>query len=315
MTTLASASAPAKIILLGEHAVVYGHPAIAVPVDSLRATAYVSAGAGDKLRIVASSADQSAPDKLEADLLDEALTALADLLMDRLPGSLSGFTVQIESPIPIASGLGSGAAVAAAITRALGEALGQPLDNAALNDLVYEAEKIHHGNPSGIDNTVVVYEQPVYFVRNRPIEQIQISQPFEIIIADTGQRALTRVAVGAVRKLYDEQPGRIQPLLEKIGTMVAMARGAIERGDLKKLGQLMTHDHEFLRELTISSPELDRLVDAAVSAGALGAKLSGGGRGGNMIALVTPDTRSAVRDALETAGATQIFATTVGIES
>jgi mevalonate kinase len=94
--------------------------------------------------------------------------------------------------------------------------------------------------------------------------------------------------------------------------LVNQARQAIESGDIEQLGRLMTRNHGYLRVLTVSSPELDALVQAALDAGALGAKLSGGGRGGNMIALVTAETKAAVRAALLSAGAKQVFETTVG---
>lgn len=302
-----TASAPAKVILFGEHAVVYGQPAIAVPISSLRAEASVEPA--NELRIRAADLVSSAP---PASSVDEALLQMAQLVLETLQIASANFTITIRSQIPVASGLGSGAAVSAAMGRALSTALGHPLDNATLNALVYEIEKIHHGTPSGIDNTVIVYEQPVYFIRNSPIETFAIRKPFTLLVADTGKSALTRVAVGDVRKLYEAQPTRIQPILDAIGTLTKRARQAVESGDAITLGSLMLENHQCLQQLTVSSPELDALVTAAVSAGALGAKLSGGGRGGNMIALVTPVTQSAVTHVLLQAGAAQVFATTVG---
>ncbi|MBZ0277676.1 MAG: mevalonate kinase, partial [Anaerolineae bacterium] len=201
-----------------------------------------------------------------------------------------------------------------AVIRALSVALNCALDAAVLNDLVYEVEKLHHGTPSGIDNTVIVYEQPVYFVRGLPIERLSIGAPLHLLIADTGQSALTRVAVGDVRALYESNTVRIQTIVDAIGELVKHARRAIEKGDLMSLGALMNENHIYLQQLTVSSTELDKLVFAAQDAGAIGAKLSGGGRGGNMIALVTPETIETVQAALLTAGAVRVFATTLGQE-
>lgn len=307
------ASAPAKVILVGEHAVVYGQPAIAVPVSSRRVTARVSANAPDEhgLRLVAGEINRVLPIDVEADTVNDALELTIRLTLARLGQPPPDVIITIESQIPIASGLGSGAAVSTALARALGAALGCPLDNAALNEIVYEVEKIHHGTPSGIDNTVIVYEQPVYFRRNHPLETFTIGTPFTLLIADTGQSALTRIAVSDVRKLYEAEPDRIQPIIETIGRLVDETRLAIERGDLITLGRLMTRNHGYLRALTVSSPQLDALVKTALDAGALGAKLSGGGRGGNLIALVSPETRGAVEAALLDAGARRVLETTV----
>lgn len=306
-------SAPAKVILCGEHAVVYGQPAIAVPVSGLRVTARVEANApGERgLRLIAGDLNRLLPLDIETGTVSDALELTVRLVLARLRLPPPDVTITIRSRIPIASGLGSGAAVSAALARAVSGALGQALETGALNDIVYEVEKLHHGTPSGIDNTVIVYEQPVYFVRQRPIETFTIACPFSLLIGDTGLSASTRHAVSDVRALYETETARIQPVLEKIGLLAVQARQAIETGDIEQLGRLMTRNHGYLRVLTVSSPELDALVQAALDSGALGAKLSGGGRGGNMIALVTPQTQAAVRSALLAAGAARVFETVV----
>lgn len=310
---IATASASAKIILVGEHAVVYGHPAIAVPVSAMRASAVVTRNPPGVRGLHITSADLTdhAPVVVTADVLDNALTLPARLTLDYLHTAPPDMTITIHSDIPIASGLGSGAAVSTAIARALSAALDQPLSVDALNTIVYEVEKVHHGTPSGIDNTVIAYERPVYFVRDHPIETITIGAPLMLVIADTGRGALTKVAVGAVRELVNTHPARTTQVLDKIGALVREARDAIERGDAARLGQWMTYNHVLLHELTVSSLELDTLGSLALNAGALGAKLSGGGRGGNMIALVTPETRQRVEDVLLAAGATRVLSTTL----
>jgi len=309
-----SASAPAKVILFGEHAVVYGQPAIAVPVSSLRATATVEYRSPDGLgvRSVAADLAQTFPTQVDVSTVDSALSLTTQLVCQKIGVPTPDITITIDSDIPIASGLGSGAAVSTAIARALTTALGHPLDSEAISQLVYEVEKLHHGTPSGIDNTVIAYEQPVYFVRGHPIESITIAKPFHLLIADSGRGALTRVTVGEVRKLYEVNPDQIQPILDAIGRIATQAREFITTGMTDMLGSLMLDNHGLLQQLTVSSPELDTLVKAAMEAGALGAKLSGGGRGGNMIVLVTEQSSDEVADAIRRAGAVRVISTMVG---
>jgi mevalonate kinase len=306
-------TAGAKSILVGEHAVVYGQPAIAAPISSLRVTASLDRDvpAGQGIRIIASDLGRVILVDLSSDDLDDALSLTIRLAARRFQLPVADFTLTLQSQIPLASGLGSGAAVSAAIVRAMASAFHQSLSLSELNEIVYEVERIHHGTPSGIDNTVIVYEQPVYFVRNKTIEFLRIAQPFTILIGDTGHGALTRVAVGDVRHLYETSPQIVQPILDAVGGLVIRARDAIETGDILQLGRLMFENHHYLQQLTVSSPELDSLVDAARSAGALGAKLSGGGRGGNMIALVEAHLAAPVREALLRAGAVRVFETLI----
>jgi mevalonate kinase len=310
-------TACAKSILVGEHAVVYGQPAIAVPISSLRVSAHIDLHVppGQGIQIVASDLNRIIPVDIASNDLSDPLSLTIRLTLQRLRLAAADFTLTLESQIPLASGLGSGAAVSTAIIRAILTAFNGSMPLPELNEIVYEVERIHHGTPSGIDNTVIVYEQPVYFVRSQPIEFLNIGQPFAILIGDTGHGALTRVAVGDVRRLYETNPQMVQPLLGAVGALVMQARQAIEIGDIPELGRLMSENHRYLQQLTVSSPELDCLVDAALSAGALGAKLSGGGRGGNMIALVEERTSEAVREALLKAGAVRVFETLVSGEA
>lgn len=310
-----SFSAPAKVILFGEHAVVYGQPAIAVPVGAVRAQATISPAS--RFQIDALDTGQILTEDDIKQAVDDALSRMAQLILahfqGRITATLPSARITLSSQIPPASGLGSGAAVATALGRAMAAAMGQPIDNEMLNRMVFEVERIFHGTPSGIDNTVIVYEQPIYFVRETPIERLSIGQPFHLLIGDTGHKGLTRIAVGDVRALYEAHPKEISPILDQIGHICRQARSHLENtiAAVSTLGALMNENHALLQQLTVSSPELDRLVVAARDAGALGAKMSGGGRGGNMIALVDIETASAVHDALIAAGAVRVIRTEV----
>jgi mevalonate kinase len=308
---MSRAYAPGKAILFGEHAVVYGRPAIAVPVGRVRACATVNPGAPGAGLVMSAPdlgrtyglADAPADDPLRA----ITLNTLA-VLGIRLPLDLD---IEVSSTIPVACGLGSGTAVSTAIVRALTAFFGVTLPNTAVSSLVYEVEKIHHGRPSGIDNTVVTYAQPVYFVRGQPIETLRVAKPFQLIIGDTGVCSPTRVAVNDVCVAWQCDPAGYEELFDKIGAVADRARRAIESGAVDLLGGWMDENHRLLQQLDVSSPELDRLVSAARQAGAAGAKLSGAGRGGNMIALATPDSTPAVESALRAAGACRVIVTEV----
>ncbi|MEW6241308.1 MAG: mevalonate kinase, partial [Chloroflexota bacterium] len=226
-------------------------------------------------------------------------------------GKFPNLNINITSTIPVASGLGSGAAVTVALLRALSHHLNHPMTDEEVNAFAFEIEKLHHGTPSGIDNTVVTYAKPVYFVKGQPIEIFRAARPFTIVIGDTGILAPTKESVGDVRKLWETDKARWEKVFDEVGKLAEEARAHIERGKTKELGELMNRNHALLQEMTVSSPELDRLVEAARTAGALGAKLSGGGRGGNMIALVEPDLAEAVSRSLKEAGAKGAIVTAI----
>jgi len=303
-------SAPGKVILFGEHAVVYGQPAIAVPVTEVQASATVEpAPPGSGLTLVAPDLGTGFP--LAAAPQDEPLAAAARLTLTHLSAPEPDATLTVRSTIPIASGLGSGTAVSTALIRALAGFLGRPVGTADVSALVFEVEKIHHGTPSGVDNTVVVYEQPVYFVRGRPVERLTVGAPFTLVIGDTGIRSSTRRVVEQVRRAWQRSPAHYDALFDQIGDTANQARRAIEAGRIDLLGRLMDDNHEFLIELGVSSPELDELVETARLCGAMGAKLSGAGQGGNMVALVEDDCVEEVTEEMREAGAVKVICTKV----
>jgi len=297
---MSKASAPGKVILFGEHAVVYGQPALAAPVTQVQAKVRID-------KIFSSGIRINAPNIRVSTRLDTLASShpLAATVLNTLAAlhddSLSGVSILIRSEIPVASGLGSGAAVSVAIIRALAKYLQKNLSDEQVSALAFETEKLYHGTPSGIDNTVVTYAKPVYFIKGQPIEVLQVKKPFTIVIGDTGIPASTKESVRNVRIQHQKRPERYETLFAAIGSIAATA----------SLGPLMDENHAMLRSMDVSSPELDHLVEAARKAGALGAKMSGGGRGGNMIALVQASKAEAVAMSLKEAGATRTIITKI----
>jgi mevalonate kinase len=305
----AIATAPGKIILFGEHAVVYGQPALAAPLGNLTAEATITEsdpGSGLSIR-----ADDLGLSLSLAEESSEGLSRAARLALDHCRCAEPDAQISVSSSIPVASGLGSGAATSAALIKALAEYLGCGLEAEQLSGLVYEVEKLYHGTPSGIDNTVVCYEQPVFFVRGSEPDTFHIAQPFTLVIGDTGIKTPTHITVGAVRERWLKAPDELEAVFEQIGEITRQARRAIESGEVDGLGPLMGQNQAHLQTLGVSSPELDRLIESALDASALGAKLSGGGGGGIMIALVTGDSSERVGQALERAGAARVLRATI----
>jgi mevalonate kinase len=307
---MTTSSAPGKIILFGEHAVVYGRPALAVPVMQVHADVDVSDS--ERAGIWIDAPDVNLQAELNTLPSDHPIASVINNLFFLSHVSpFPNLEIKITSTIPVASGLGSGAAVTVALTCALAAHLNYSMTDEEVNTFAYEIEKLHHGTPSGIDNTVVTYARPVYFIKGQLIETFKVAEPFTIVIAGTGISAPTKESVGDVRKLWEADQNHWERVFDEIADISFAARRVIEEGWIKMLGVLMDENHAWLQQMTVSSPELDHLVEAARMAGALGAKMSGGGRGGNMIGLVNPETAEDVSLALKEAGAQNTIITQV----
>lgn len=308
-----AATAPGKAILFGEHAVVYGRPAIAVPVSQVQARVTIVA---DPLA-PAGRVWIDAPDiDLHSDLAglseSNSFRLLIRVLIETLGiPRLPALRMSIHSSIPVAAGLGSGAAVSVAALRALSSFVGHPLGDEQVCDLAFQVEKAYHGTPSGIDNTVITYARPIYFVRGQPFELLRVSQPLTLVIGDTGVASPTAAAVSEVRTRWQAEPLTYEAIFDRIAAIAQTARSIMSSGLSEQLGALMDENHAALQAMGVSSPELDILVQAARVAGAWGAKLSGGGQGGNMIALVTPPIAEQVAQALKQAGAALTLITNI----
>ena len=309
------ASAPGKIILVGEHAVVYGRPAIAVPVWKTTArTQITDLATGSGCTIVAHDIGETIPLQDAPDTNPLALVVRLSIAKLGLPQN-PDWRIDLRSDIPIASGLGSGAAVSTALVRAVYQHVGEDADPAAICELVYESEKLFHGTPSGIDNAVIAYGRPLWYTKGTAPEFFTPSGNIMLVIADTGISSPTKETVVDVRRAWEREPDRYDALFDRIGEIALQARQAIEVGDQRTLGVLFNQNQALLHELDVSSPALERLIKTALDAGATGAKLSGGGRGGNMIAVIDAvadqEISSAVASALMGAGAKRTIITTI----
>ncbi|MDI3390552.1 mevalonate kinase [Streptomyces sp. B-S-A8] len=307
--SIGSGSAHAKAILLGEHAVVYGAPAIALPVPQLTVTA--SAGwspdtAHDQYDVLFTmTGSASRP------LVTEASDRLG-----RLVTEVKAFLGVTESPhldvivdcaIPPGRGLGSSAACARAIVLALADLFGREMSQSAAYDLVQTAERVAHGRASGVDARAVGASAPMMF-QSGEVHEPLIGCDGLFIIADSGDMGRTKDAVELLRAGFKEHAGAQEKFLRRASELTDEARRALAEGRPEKLGACLTDNHELLRAAGLSTGRIDALVEAALAAGSLGAKITGGGLGGCAIALTRMEQARQVTRRLHEAGATQTWA-------
>lgn len=267
-----------KIILIGEHSVVYGKPAIAVPFPSTKITALVSE-ANTEITIDClfyRGLLKKMPELLAS--LHKAIDLTLELLNKEMP-----LSIKIESSIPAERGMGSSAAVSVATIRAIFDYYETPLSYKQLLDIVAESEKIAHGNPSGLDALMTSSTTPYFFIKNEVCEPITLNMEAVLIVADTGQTGKTKQAVADVASQM--RSPETQKFIQVLGEYSQEAKNYLENNQPDKLGDVMTQAHTLLQKLNVSNESLDHLVSVSLANGALGAKLTGGGRGGCMIAL------------------------------
>lgn len=301
---LARGTAPAKIILTGEHAVVYGFAAVALPVRNLQAHASVTRAApGYGTVLVAHDLMRSSrlrdPDPALQALATSVQQSLAKTDMDRDPD----WIIQIRSQIPVARGMGSGAAVACAAVRAVAQAAQADFSDADVNTIVFQCERHLHGNPSGIDNTVIVYNRPLLFGKGQDPVFFTPRVPWTLLLADTGEPSATVAAVQAVAALRASAPGRVEAWMEEIGEISREVHTLLCQGREGRLPALLNRNQALLRRLGVSAPCNERLIQAAMDAGALAAKVTGAGLGGQVLVLAAGEDRHTLGQALDAAGA------------
>ena len=300
-------SACGKIILLGEHAVVYGRPAIALPIP-LAVEALVREG-GDGINLVIPR--WGLEQKVRAGSA-HGLSGILFTVLEQLELQDRSMTIEVFPHVPRAMGLGGSSALAVAIIRAVDKEFGLKLKSGTINRLAYECEKAAHGTPSGIDNTIATYGAPLRYQREATqddasgeprarFDTLKLGEALPMVIGMTGRESLTANSVARVRKAWETHQSRYDGIFDQIATLTDAGVDAVRDGHFKELGELMNLCHGYLNALQLSTPALEELIHIARANGALGAKLTGGGGGGSMIALC-PDSQDEVVRAMEAAG-------------
>ena len=304
-----------KSILFGEHFVVYGMPSLAAGIESVT-TANVT-----KREWPGWTLDDNRPEvpgykEKKMDEQKESINNVIRFLDVDL--SEQGIHIELGGDLICASGFGASAASCVSLARAINEEFNLGLDDAKINEAAFEGEKGYHGTPSGIDNTASTYGGLVWYIRDLKggpptFKPIKLDKSVHFVIASTGITASTTEVVGDVRKKKDADPAWFDAIAKEYESLVNDALEALRCNDLQKVGELMNRNHELLQELTVSCNELDNLVNVARDAGALGAKMTGTGRGGNMIAIARNEaTRDRIATALESNGAAFVIKTAFG---
>lgn len=309
----AAGRAPAKLILMGEHFVVYGAPALAVPVPALaiEATIVPKARSGeDPHRPEPSPDPRSGQQSIDS---RSHLEACVDIACRRFGLDPSLHDVRIHSRIPIGAGLGSSAALSVAVGKAAARLAGLTDPDrieSAVRETSLEAERLAHGRPSGIDTEVCLTGRPLLFAKGAPVRPLGLDRASRIglVIIDTGRSSGTADMVARAARFRQRSKERFAALMHETEAAVLSAAQALLRADTVRLGRLMNDQHRRLVEIGVSSPELEGVVEAALASGAAGAKLSGAGGGGVAAAVCEPSRLGSVRDRLCSSGHTVVAA-------
>ena len=292
--TPAVSSGHGKIILLGEHSVVYGRHAIAAPVPLAIQAKVEPSDSGVELIIPRWNVNQRLHREVEKQHSFEQSLAL---VFRELGLKDKRMRIEIYPNVPRAMGLGGSAALAVAVIRALDRCYELDLNDEQVNALAFECEKIAHGTPSGIDNTLSVYGKPMLFrAGEQPLrQQIEIQGPIDLVVGISGIESLTAATVARVKKAREARPALYEEIFDQIDSLVLQAVAALKTRDLGTLGELMNVCQGLLNAMQVSNWELEEMIQIARKCGALGAKLTGGGGGGSMIALCDDDPESTLR--------------------
>lgn len=315
------ASAPAKAILFGEHFVVYGEPAIVLAIDK---RVHAKAELRDDTRLFFKSVNLNLSGFFEDEKFEieggkggrivkdvrsklEPLKLVAKKILE-IYGEKVGLSIEVNSMVPVAAGLGSSAAVATAVAAAIGALLNINLTYQDVFQISYEAEKFVHGTPSGVDPAISTFGGALLFQADTGFKPIDVPVDLPLIVGCTGVERSTGVQVAKVRALKEKYPQVIQYMMKSGREIVITALNALQKGDLKVLGDLMNINHALLYGLGVSDESLERLITVARKEGALGAKLTGAGGGGCMIALAEDEKINPVLEALQERGGTSFLA-------
>ncbi len=289
-----------KVILLGEHAAVYDKHVLAVPLPEAIEARVRPADGRSRLRIPAWGVDEPVVPGRRG---SSAAVATVALIMRELHVAERHYDIEVDARIPAAMGLGASAAIAVAIIRAFDLQLGFRLDNRTIDTLAFECEKLAHGTPSGIDNNLATYGEPVLYTRSTAsrTKPIQLSEVPPLVVASSGKRGVTKDMVAGVAKRYASNQTLYDTIFNEIDELSVAGSVALRAADYESLGSMMNVCHGFLNAIEVSTPELENMVHIARLNGALGAKLTGAGGGGSIVALC-PGRSHDVAAALKKAG-------------
>lgn len=301
-----------KLILIGEHSVVYGMPAIALPFPLIEVKSTVKEISGN-IRLACDYFEgtlSTVPKKMLG------ISACIYETLKILNKPANGIFIQLHSTIPIGRGLGSSAAVAVAIVKSIFAYYGEDLKLNQLMSLVHIAETHAHGNPSGVDMYATASDVPIWFQKGQEISTIQIGAPLHLVVADSGRIGDTHSAVCNVRKRYKSNPIKTETSLNRLKKMAFEARSALSNGNVEDQGSILNYAQDELVALGVSDDGINKLVETARSAGALGSKLTGGGRGGCVLALAKNQEHAEnLADHFIKAGASKTWNFTLGISN
>ena len=302
-----TSTAAGKIILLGEHAVVHGRHALAVAIaDAVRAGAQRTDGP-----TTVTVRDWNIHSVVEPGSY-ENINGVVNLILERLGVSDAKFSIEVSSCLPPGMGLGSSAAVAVAIIRAIARCAGLEIADTRVNEIAFECEKLAHGTPSGIDNTLSCYGKPMLFRKSATLdlEVLALDEMPPLVIGFSHEAGLTHEQVAGVKARFEQDESGYNAIFDQIdGISIAGAKALVAK-QYEKLGSLMNLCHGLLNAIQVSTPDLENMVSIARQSGALGAKLTGAGGGGSIVALC-PDKEDAVRCALHQAGYETLQPTTL----
>lgn len=311
------ASAPAKVILFGEHSVVYGYPAIATAIN-LRAHVTAAFNESKDLEVISKNYNvkESIPIEKLSDLERMNLkflsvyTAIKKTIEELALPLENGISIIIDSEIPPSAGLGSSAAVSVATVYALSHLFNKNISLEKVSAIAYEAEKVVHGTPSGIDNTISTFGGMIYYKKGISLKRIVSDIEIPLVIGNTGIPRSTKDLVMKVRTLREKYPELIDSIFEAMGQIAELALDRIANKDILGIGQLMIINQGLLESLGVSHIKLSLFIHEALANGALGAKLTGAGGGGCMIAIVEKEFQKRVANAIRNVGGKPIITST-----
>lgn len=312
-----TASALAKIILFGEHFVVFGEPAVVLAIDK-RVSVQVKLrqdkdifvqsfelGLSGSFRKEKFNVEKGDPKRAAKELAPVGF--VVQKILDRAQSD-AGVSVIIRSDIPVAAGLGSSAAVATATAKAVSHLLNVPLSSEDVFNIAYEAERLIHGTPSGIDPAIATYGGVLVFKLGEKFQRLKVKGDIPLVVGDTGILRSTGDLVSMVCREKETCPTIMERIIKAGGQIATQAVNLLRQGELKQVGEFMNINHALLCAVGVSSEPLERLVYAARKAGALGAKLTGAGGGGCMVALAENKKQASIAKAIAKAGGNSFIA-------